>query len=223
MSTQEIGALIESVNEMTATVVGKMGQIDAELQKIPGLVEDAIDLVLTLGPNDNETITSLYNKYAAAGRKVTIQLQAGTYSIPERIGVNADARLELVGLSSNRDNTVVQINAEGGGTRGIFGVWSSSSVYCRRLKIESLSPARLVYLDIGSNQAYFNDCDISGVTCAGESTYGFNSYYFNGCNIEGVGGKYIENDVSRSKSSVNTIGCTTTGFHADSIYNGIVE
>ncbi|TOP74090.1 hypothetical protein [Vibrio parahaemolyticus] len=33
MSTQEIGALIESVNEMTGTVAGKMGQIDQRMDE----------------------------------------------------------------------------------------------------------------------------------------------------------------------------------------------
>ncbi|HGS4936989.1 TPA: hypothetical protein ACMDTC_004293 [Vibrio parahaemolyticus] len=43
MSTQEIGALIESVNEMTGTVAGKMGDIDNKLNQKMAEVDNTLD------------------------------------------------------------------------------------------------------------------------------------------------------------------------------------
>ncbi|MBF4250530.1 hypothetical protein EA007_05915 [Vibrio anguillarum] len=43
MSTQETAALIESVNNMTATVAGKMGQIDQRMDKAESDTQSAID------------------------------------------------------------------------------------------------------------------------------------------------------------------------------------
>ncbi len=48
MSTQEIGALIDSVNEMTATVAGKMGEIDQSLQA----AEQKMDNFITQARNE---------------------------------------------------------------------------------------------------------------------------------------------------------------------------
>ncbi|EMI4225312.1 hypothetical protein V6439_004531 [Vibrio parahaemolyticus] len=46
MSTQEIGALIESVNDMTATVAGKMGEIDQKVEDATSAVPSTVNSLL---------------------------------------------------------------------------------------------------------------------------------------------------------------------------------
>ncbi|HDM8224783.1 TPA: hypothetical protein P0E17_004240 [Vibrio campbellii] len=50
MSTQEIGALIESVNEMTATVAGKMGEIDDKVEEATNAVPSTVNSLLFPSP-----------------------------------------------------------------------------------------------------------------------------------------------------------------------------
>ncbi|MGL1164899.1 hypothetical protein ACSTKZ_15145 [Vibrio parahaemolyticus] len=53
MSTQEIGALIDSVNEMTATVAGKMGEIDQKVDQSIEEFQSEVDKFYSVGSFKN--------------------------------------------------------------------------------------------------------------------------------------------------------------------------
>ena len=106
MSTQEIGALIESVNEMTGTVAGKMEQIDQKVDTGIKEVSDAATLALQSLPFFTVNGNNDFLKYTTTAGGNPAPYKSGwgngidgkfeTEIIPVRSGSNPSERLPVV-------------------------------------------------------------------------------------------------------------------------------
>ncbi|HAV1337885.1 TPA: hypothetical protein JG819_004548 [Vibrio parahaemolyticus] len=133
MSTQEIGALIDSVNEMTATVAGKMGQIDKKVddavkevnEAIPTAIESALTPKYYVDPVNGDNnhkgtseATAFKTIYKAismvkAGADGAVYLMRGTHNVDVQTNV-FNKRITLVhaaGATTADTNVILNVNS----------------------------------------------------------------------------------------------------------------